>query len=99
MLRTSVCREVYIYCPVNRYKPKILISLPAFPMTFLDIFKHHSSKSTSQSRAQSSKSKMSHATATLNGKVIAEADNFQTVEGNIYVRLPTLTREIRPNDS
>ena len=42
---------------------------------------------------------MSHATATLNGKVIAEADNFQTVEGNIYVRLPTLTREIRPNDS
>ena len=27
---------------------------------------------------------MSHATATFNGQIIAEADNFETVEGNIY---------------
>ncbi len=29
--------------------------------------------------------KMPHATATLNGKVIADADKWETVEGNIYV--------------
>lgn len=28
---------------------------------------------------------MPHATATLNGKVIAEADKWETVEGNVYV--------------
>lgn len=28
-----------------------------------------------------------HATATLNGKVVAEADQWETVEGNIYVSL------------
>ena len=28
---------------------------------------------------------MPHATATLNGKVIADADKWETVEGNIYV--------------
>ena len=28
---------------------------------------------------------MPHATATLNGKVIAETDNWEYVEGNIYV--------------
>ena len=27
---------------------------------------------------------MSHATATFNGQIIAEADNFETVEGNVY---------------
>ena len=29
---------------------------------------------------------MPHATATFNGKVIAEADKWEYVEGNIYVR-------------
>lgn len=42
---------------------------------------------------------MSHATATLNGKVIAEAESYQTVEGNIYVRLLNLPRETRADDS
>lgn len=32
---------------------------------------------------------MPHATATFNGKVIAETDSFQFVEGNVYVRSPT----------
>jgi uncharacterized protein (DUF427 family) len=27
-----------------------------------------------------------HATATVNGQVIAETDNYEVVEGNIYVR-------------
>lgn len=29
---------------------------------------------------------MPHATATFNGKVIAEADDWEYVEGNIYVK-------------
>ena len=32
---------------------------------------------------------MPHATATFNGKVIAETDDFQFVEGNVYVSPPT----------
>jgi uncharacterized protein (DUF427 family) len=28
------------------------------------------------------------ATATINGKVVAEADNWQVVEENVYVALP-----------
>jgi hypothetical protein len=34
------------------------------------------------------KDTMPHATATFNGKVIAEADSWEYVEGNIYVRRP-----------
>ena len=31
-------------------------------------------------------SKMPHATATFNGKVIAETDTWEDVEGNVYVK-------------
>lgn len=30
---------------------------------------------------------MGHATATFNGRIIAEADTYEFVEGNVYVRL------------
>jgi uncharacterized protein (DUF427 family) len=30
-----------------------------------------------------------HATATVNGQIIAETDNYEVVEGNIYVCLAT----------
>lgn len=33
---------------------------------------------------------MAHATATFNGKTIAETDSYKLVEGNIYVRLRSL---------
>ena len=31
-------------------------------------------------------------TATVNGKVVADADTWQEVEGNIYVSIPVLRR-------
>lgn len=37
---------------------------------------------------------MPHATATFNGQVVAESDTYQTVEGNIYVRIPQFTSDL-----
>ena len=37
------------------------------------------------------------ATATINGKVIAEADAWQEVEGNIYVSLTKKLRKLQSN--
>ncbi|KAG8532790.1 uncharacterized protein KY384_002668 [Bacidia gigantensis] len=39
---------------------------------------------------------MPHATATFNGKVIAETDSYEFVEGNVYYRSP---REVPTRDS
>jgi len=36
---------------------------------------------------------MPHATATFNGKVIAEADKWEFVEGNIYVSVWNTVQE------
>ncbi|KAL9585394.1 MAG: hypothetical protein Q9212_001547 [Teloschistes hypoglaucus] len=41
-------------------------------------------KSLFSSKKSNTSSRMSHATATFNGQVIAESDTYQTVEGNIY---------------
>ncbi|MCJ1235005.1 hypothetical protein MMC14_002969 [Varicellaria rhodocarpa] len=37
---------------------------------------------------------MSHATATLKGKFIAEADSYETVEGNIYFPLSSIDQSV-----
>lgn len=39
---------------------------------------------------------MPHATATFNGKVIAEADKWESVEGNVYVRTLESQHEHQP---
>ncbi|KAG0208405.1 hypothetical protein BGX28_000623 [Mortierella sp. GBA30] len=36
---------------------------------------------------------MTRATATWNGKVLAETDNFETVEGNIYFPVESIRKE------
>lgn len=38
----------------------------------------------------SSSSKTKHATAKVNGTVVADADHYEVVEGNIYVCTPEL---------
>lgn len=37
---------------------------------------------------------MPHATATLNGKIIAEADDWEFVEGNIYFPPSTIDQSV-----
>lgn len=34
---------------------------------------------------------MPHAKAEISGRVVAETDNYEVVEGNIYVSQPTFT--------
>ena len=38
---------------------------------------------------------MPHATATFNGKIIAETDKWEFVEGNIYVRAPMIISNVQ----
>ena len=42
---------------------------------------------------------MPSATATFNGKVIAKADSWETVEGNVYVNELILSSGIKANDT
>ena len=52
----------------------------------------HRNKDKSSSGQSSDKTKMApHATVAFNGKVFAEADSWETVEGNIYVSSPVIS--------
>ena len=57
------------------------------PMQTVNFSVIYQSKITSEENIKKTKpqKKMPHATATLNGKVIAETGNWEYVEGNIYV--------------
>lgn len=76
------------------------IKIPTCPIDFpLRYREKIIPKETTRRQRHKETLKMPHATATFNGKVIAEADEWEYVEGNVYVKYHRSLVKSSANDS